>query len=47
LLNGVIADGQQVHHLCENLNCIYPEHLVALGRADHDRLHRYAKRHLQ
>lgn len=45
--NGPIPDGHQVHHLCPNRNCIYPAHLIAMSRDDHNRLHRFDRMHVQ
>ena len=45
--NGEITTGHQVHHLCDNRHCIYPAHLVAVSRADHNRIHRYERQQLQ
>lgn len=36
---GEIPAGYVVHHACENKRCVNPEHLRAVSRADHTRLH--------
>lgn len=35
---GPIADGFDVHHICENTGCVRPSHLLALPHGDHTRL---------
>jgi hypothetical protein len=37
---GEIPDGYDLHHLCEQPACIRVDHLVALTRSEHLRLHR-------
>ena len=37
--NGPIPPKHDIHHLCENPSCVNPDHLVALTRREHKRLH--------
>lgn len=37
--NGAIPPKMDIHHQCENPSCVNPEHLVALTRREHKRLH--------
>lgn len=41
---GKLSAGDQVHHLCYVRNCINPEHLVAVSRKDHNKIHRFHRR---
>lgn len=36
---GDIPDGQHVHHACENLRCVRPDHLQVLPPGEHYRRH--------
>jgi hypothetical protein len=36
---GKIPDGTEIHHICENILCVRPDHLVALTPEEHHRLH--------
>lgn len=36
---GKIPIGMELHHTCENPECINVEHLILLTKADHTRLH--------
>ena len=36
---GPIPDGLEIDHLCGNKKCVNPEHLEAMSRAEHARLH--------
>jgi hypothetical protein len=37
--NGPIPEDAEIHHTCGVKHCLNPEHLQALGRDDHRRLH--------
>ena len=39
LAKGPIPKGFDVHHTCENVRCINPEHLTAIPRKKHRALH--------
>lgn len=39
LTHGPIPSGLELHHRCENPSCVNADHLVAITRADHIRLH--------
>lgn len=41
--HGAIPDGFVVHHRCDQPACVNPDHLEAMSRADHVRLHRAGK----
>jgi hypothetical protein len=36
---GPIPDRHVVHHTCENVHCVNPDHLKALTRAEHMKVH--------
>jgi hypothetical protein len=36
---GPLPDRHVVHHACENIHCLNPDHLDALTRAEHVKLH--------
>ena len=38
---GDIPDGLLIHHICGNTLCIKVEHLVAVSKAEHGRIHRH------
>lgn len=38
-LYGAVPDGKQLHHTCQNKQCLYPKHLEALTASEHSRLH--------
>lgn len=38
--NGKLERGLDLHHTCENRRCVNPDHLVAVSRSEHIRLHR-------
>jgi len=40
----VLRKGDLVHHVCRNPICCNPEHLLALSRAEHSRLHARLRR---
>lgn len=37
--NGPIPAKHDIHHVCENPSCVNPDHLIALTRREHKRLH--------
>lgn len=37
--NGPVPELHEIHHTCENKQCVNPDHLVALTRREHMRLH--------
>lgn len=39
LLYGPVPDGCQLHHHCENKNCVRPEHLLAVTARQHSDIH--------
>jgi hypothetical protein len=39
LAYGAVPKGCELHHTCENKRCINPAHIVAMPRAQHERLH--------
>jgi hypothetical protein len=48
---GPLGDGREIHHLCCNIACIEPEHLISVTRAQHRALfdcgrskHKHCKR---
>ena len=38
-LHGLIPNGYQVHHVCQNRRCVNPDHLRLVARREHYRLH--------
>jgi len=42
--NGPIPKGFDVHHICGEPRCCNPAHCIAVSRADHARLHAFARR---
>jgi hypothetical protein len=40
LHHGEVPEGFVVHHICERMACVNPNHLELLSRAEHCRLHR-------
>jgi hypothetical protein len=38
-LVGPIPSGHELHHLCENKRCVFPDHLVPLVPREHRRIH--------
>jgi hypothetical protein len=40
---GPVPDGHVVHHTCENIHCINPEHLKALTPREHNKVHLIGK----
>ena len=36
---GPIPDDHVIHHVCENLACVRPDHLEAVPNGEHQRLH--------
>lgn len=42
---GPIPNGKEVHHTCENKSCINIEHLVALTKDEHRKIHMKSKCH--
>lgn len=44
-LYGVLPSGYECHHLCRNRECVNAaEHIVALPRGDHHKLHAFERR---
>ena len=41
--NGALPEGLELHHLCENRDCIRPDHLVSLTHIEHARTSSYTK----
>lgn len=39
LHNGAVPADWDVHHVCENRACVNPEHLQAMSKSDHTRIH--------
>jgi hypothetical protein len=44
---GTVPKGLELHHLCENRDCIRPDHMVPLTHAEHARMSSYAKLTMQ
>ena len=42
-LCGLVAEGSDCHHLCGNRECVNAEHIIALSRADHAKLHAFLR----
>lgn len=43
VVEGPIFPAFEIHHLCRRGACINPEHIIALPRRDHHKLHRYER----
>jgi hypothetical protein len=39
LVKGKIPRHKQIHHVCENVRCINPDHMIAVTHQQHRRLH--------
>ena len=42
-VHGEIPSGHEVHHLCETKACINVDHLIAVTRLDHNKIHRFLR----
>jgi hypothetical protein len=42
-VNGPVPPGHVLHHICETPACVRPDHLTPMTRAEHARLHAYAR----
>lgn len=38
-VHGLVPQGLQLHHLCENPRCVNPEHLALVTHTEHRRIH--------
>jgi hypothetical protein len=36
---GPVAEGMDLHHTCDNVRCVNPEHLEEISHVEHARLH--------
>jgi hypothetical protein len=45
--HGEIAAGLVIHHLCNRPACVRPDHLIAVSRLDHKKLHAFERRRMR
>src|SRR5436309_1419567 len=36
---GPLLEGYEIHHLCDDHNCINTDHLIAVSKEEHDAIH--------